>query len=53
VAERYLPQAEWLETAGTGAFAMGTVSRVRSRRYRCASQIFVRIGMIELTTHAG
>jgi predicted glycogen debranching enzyme len=30
---RYTPHAEWLETAGNGAFAMGTVSRVRTRRY--------------------
>jgi len=29
----YPPQAEWLETAGTGAYAMGTVSRIRTRRY--------------------
>jgi len=29
----YSPQAEWLETAGTGAFALGTVSRIRTRRY--------------------
>jgi len=32
-AVRYSPHAEWLETAGSGAFATGTVSRVRTRRY--------------------
>lgn len=30
---RYSPHAEWLETAGNGAYATGTVSRVRTRRY--------------------
>ncbi len=30
---QYSPNAEWLETAGNGAFATGTVSRERTRRY--------------------